>query len=427
MQAAVMVRLNQSLAPRPQEEASAAAVVARRPSDGGGAPGRDSPLPRAKSHRGGRFVRPGSRGLILSNMFSYIQDPRQVHWKEKRGEKPSPRTSPTFETIFQFHATVIHHDLRAIVFHDDESFDEAFVRRHASEPQLTFVRVEPPEFGADEPEISPNDFRFVAFDRWMKANVAVDGDGRATVDGVDYEWFVVADLDVFFNRDIFAKFEDYAARRNVTFFGSWDGGTWADETIRLQRRSFRECYGEEIFSSWREDVEWKTQNGNAGLWAGRHDQFACVMECMARQYDGPPVRGKTNVTVCDMATHDYCVHYGGCFPGGRKGIYDEVKAGVLWGSASQGERHDLLGPQYSGYLQYRQCDREDWSAVHDRCRRHGPPCVHKDDEACHDRGPICFKKADNGDLVKFHQTGTRGRKCKLGPDYLPIETATTAW
>mmetsp|Transcript_32037 Transcript_32037/g.59187 ORF Transcript_32037/g.59187 Transcript_32037/m.59187 type:complete len:166 (+) Transcript_32037:1028-1525(+) len=159
--------------------------------------------------------------------------------------------------------------------------------------------------------------------------------------------------------------------------------------------------------TWRDDVEWSTPNGNCGLWAGRFDEVSCILDCMAKQYDVPPVRGKGGTTICDMATHDYCVHYGGCFPGSNKGVYDDKKVGVLWGEASMGENNDLFGPPYG---RNKQCDRDTWTVMHNRCDW---------------KGPLCFRKDERGELVKYHQN-IRGRKCRLDPNTdLPLDDLET--
>ena len=41
---------------------------------------------------------------------------------------------------------------------------------------------------------------------------------------------------------------------------------------------------------------------SSGLWSGRHEdeEVSCILQCMANQYDVPPVRGKGSSTICDM-------------------------------------------------------------------------------------------------------------------------------
>ncbi|KAL9191198.1 hypothetical protein ACHAXT_000904 [Thalassiosira profunda] len=70
------------------------------------------------------FGVPNPGGLILSSCFSYMQDPREVHRK-----RPLPHILPTFENMYHFHATVVHHNLHAILFYDDASFNATFVKR----------------------------------------------------------------------------------------------------------------------------------------------------------------------------------------------------------------------------------------------------------------------------------------------------------
>ena len=128
---------------------------------------------------------------------------------------------------------------------------------------------------------------------------------------------------------------------------------------------------------------------------------------MARKYDEPPVRGKGSSTICDMVTHAWCVHYGGCFEGSEKGVYDTKKLGVLWGEESMGKNDELFGPPYG---RYRQCDRDTWSVVHNICDW---------------KGPLRFIKT-HGALVKFCQSNIKGRTSKLGPDHLPLPEDTVA-
>jgi hypothetical protein len=126
---------------------------------------------------------------------------------------------------------------------------------------------------------------------------------------------------------------------------------------------------------------------------------------MAQQYNTHPVKGKGEKTICDMVTHDYCVHYGGCFPGSTKGVYDKQKIGVLWGEKTCGYSDDLFGPTYS---KGRQCHKESWAVVHNRCAV---------------VGPICFKGDETGELVKYLQPkAIAGKKCRLDPvSDLPLD------
>ena len=356
-----------------------------------------------------RHTTPNPGGLILSSSFAYMQDPREVHRKH-----PLPHILPTYENMYHFDITVQQYGLHAIIFHDDLAFNQTFVEKHTSN-SIKFVRVEAPTFDNGEPVIAPNDFRFVVMDKWLKAHSEiVDGtNGKALVNGINYGWITLSDMDVFFQRNPFPKLDKYAMQQNLTFFGSYDGGTWENEQMRLQRRLFRNCYGKGLILSCGPDgpkagTEWKTPNGNCGLWAGRYREFSCILDCMAQQYDMPPVRGKGSSTICDMAVHDYCVHYGGCFPGSTKGVYDTEKVGVLWGEQTKGKSNvdDLFGPPYG---RYKQCDKHTWSVVHNRCDW---------------KGPICFAKDKNGNLIKYHQN-VKGRKCKLDPvTDSPLENPT---
>ena len=138
------------------------------------------------------------------------------------------------------------------------------------------------------------------------------------------------------------------------------------------------------------------------MWAGQHKEVSCILQCMSNQYDVPPVQGKGSKTICDMVTHDYCVHYGGCFPNSTKGIYDTQKIGVLWGEGTLGKNNELFGPPY---LRQKTCDWDAWTVVHNRCDW---------------KGPICFREEDNGGkLVKFHQN-TFGRRCKVDTNGMPL-------
>jgi len=281
-------------------------------------------------HRSTSSKSKGPGGLILTASFAYMQDPRET----KKRRVPIPRSFPTFETLYHFHTTVVHYGLHAMILHDDDSFNETFVNRYSVGPYNTsafikFVRVEAPSFSNGEPIISPNDFRYVAFNNWLNTNAVVSSDGSSvTVNGYEYEWLMVTDLDVFFQRNPFPVIDEYAKATNLTFIASFDGGLWEDEQMRLQRKLFRNCYGRNMILRWT-DLEWKTENGNCGLWAAKHKDFSCILSCMSQQYDKPPVQGKGKTTICDMAVHDWCVHYGGCFPGSSKGVYDRNKVGVL--------------------------------------------------------------------------------------------------
>ncbi len=171
-------------------------------------------------------------GLILAASFSYMQDPREVHRK-----KPLPHILPTYENMYHFQTTVHQQKLHAIIFHDDYSFNQTFVKKHTSE-YVKFIRIEAPTFDHGEPVISPNDFRYVVFNNWIKAN-SEQTDAGVMVNGINYGWYMISDLDMFFQRNPFKKMDEYANRLNLTFFGSWDGGMWEAETMRLQRMLFR--------------------------------------------------------------------------------------------------------------------------------------------------------------------------------------------
>lgn len=189
-----------------------------------------------EKHLGVHHTTPNPGGLILSSSFSYRQDPREVNRKN-----PLPHILPTFENIYYFDTTVNHYGLHAIIFHDGISFNETFVKTHTSE-YIKFVRVEAPTFDDGEPIISPNDFRYVVFDKWLKDNSILDPNGQMIVNGINYGWYLISDLDMMFQRNPFPKLDDYANRLNLTFFGSFDGGKWEDESMRLQRKLFRNWY-----------------------------------------------------------------------------------------------------------------------------------------------------------------------------------------
>ena len=357
-------------------------------------------------------------GLILSAAFGYMQDPRETNRKN-----PRPHRLPTFENIYHFvslsslessilefsqtfahamkHTTVVHHQLHAIIFHDDFTFNSSFVEEHTVQPYVKFIRVQHPTFDNGEPVISPNDFRFQVFAKFMKENAVTNAEDQSvSVFGVKYGWFMIADLDIFFQRNPFPVIQRYADEGNYTFIGSFDGGLWEHENMRLQRRLFRNCYGRKMLLSWT-DLEWKTENGNCGLWTAKFDSLSCILQCMSDQYDKAPVQGKGSKTICDMAVHDYCVMYGGCWQGGEVGVYDQTRNGAFWGEKTMGAGNDLFGPPYG---RYRQCQKDTWSVVHNRCDF---------------VGPLCFKE-ENGTLVKYHQTQLKGKLCKLDGSYQPV-------
>lgn len=73
-----------------------------------------------------------------------------------------------------------------------------------------------------------------------------------------------------------------------------------------------------------------------------------------------------------------------------------------WGEKTQGKDSDLFGPPYG---RFRACHRDSWAVVHNRCDF---------------VGPLCFKKDEQNELKKFHQTQIRGKKCKLDDNDRPI-------
>ena len=93
--------------------------------------------------------------------------------------------------------------------------------------------------------------------------------------------------------------------------------------------------------------------------------------------------------------------YGGCWEGGNAGVYDQTRKGALWGEKTMGVENDLFGPPYG---RYRQCQRDSWSVVHNRCDF---------------VGPLCFKE-ENGTLVRSHQTKLKGKLCRLDENHQPI-------
>ena len=133
----------------------------------------------------------------------------------------------------------------------------------------------------------------------MKVNTTkklVDGQQVVTVDGSRYNWLVISDLDMFFQRNPFPLLDRYSTvsvwlvhmlqsivihiactccsyislfsrqyctekEKKINCFGNYDGGTWENEDMRLQRKLFRNCYGRDILLSWT-DIEWKMPNGN---------------------------------------------------------------------------------------------------------------------------------------------------------------------
>ena len=170
-------------------------------------------VPSHEHNEGVHHPTPNPGGLILASSFSYMQDPREVHRK-----KPLPHILPTFENLYHFHTTVHQQRLHAIIFHDDYSFKETFVKKYTSD-YVKFVRVESPTFDHREPVIAPNDFRYVVFDKWLSANSKWDENKQVVVNGINYRWILISDLDMMFQRNPFPKLDDYAERRNISFFG----------------------------------------------------------------------------------------------------------------------------------------------------------------------------------------------------------------
>jgi hypothetical protein len=318
----------------------------------------------------------GQGGIILTAYFYFATDPRH---------KRHPKKKSNSETLYHIRTSAIHYGLRLIVFHDRHAFDQDFVAKYTLAPYFTFVEVEPPALADGIQESSPNDFRYGMFNQYLKEHPN------------EYKWYLIADRDMIFNRDPFAKLDYYQETYSQDFFGSYDGGTWNQLAQGIQ---FPSCFGKEFSSTFRPEVEWKTPNGKCGLWAGTYKRVQCVMECMANEYSKSPVKGKGVDLPCDMAVHDYCVFYGGCFPNTTKGEYNTILPGVRWGPDTHGEDEDLFGPSYTSIRSGRHtsCIKDSWTAVHYRCGNKRKP-------------PICFNHSTfrgDGPLVKYYQEGHNG-------------------
>ena len=345
-------------------------------------PTSDSSLPKTSS----------SKGVILTSYLTYKQDPR------KFGKVPH-RKHATFDDIYHFYTTVIFYKLRAVILHD-RAFTSDFIEKYAKPPFITFVQVEPPTYNVTEDTMVVNDYRYIVTNEYFQQH------SQTTFQ--DIEWYLVADLDVFFNRDPFETLIEYHKKDKQTLFGSWDGGSWQDEQTRLQRSQFRKCYGHRFLRNLTED-QWNTRNGNCGLWAGTTPKVQCMLQCMSDQFTKGAPKGRDGTNCCDMAVHDWCVMFGGCVEP------EELR----WGEDTLGNvEHGLIfGPPYA--RKHHTCLRE-YAVTHNRCDTPWYP-------------PICFREVTDAEgetkLEKYHQVGHQGKKCKLDPTTdLPLpNNETEVW
>jgi hypothetical protein len=221
---------------------------------------------------------------------------------------------------------------------------------------------------------------------------------------------MMTDVDVFFNGDPFTRMVEFsviaqrkqqaakAKRRhssslssNYTYFGSFDGGTWETTTVSLQYKMFHECFPKKTLDTFTPE-NWQTYNGNTGLWAATPEVSECILTCMS-SFITTTTRGK----FCDMALHDYCVHFGTCFP-----TTNTTSKPMLWGK----ETLKVFGPRYASH--HEKCLSDEFIAVHNRCDTPWKP-------------PICFSNEKNKDggvvLRKYHQVNQTGtpKRCRLDP------------
>lgn len=315
-------------------------------------------------------------GVILTSYFGFATDPRN---------KGIRKQSISFETIYHIYSSALHNKLHLLMFHDEEAFDPKFVERYSHAPYISFIQVDSP---SNASETNPNDYRFTVFHEYMKTHRN------------QYKWYLIADRDMIFNRNPFIELDEYQAKDAQNFFGSYDGGTWTGGAQGVQ---FRKCYGENLTSTWTHG-EQNTFNGCCGLWAGTYPLVQCILKCMAEQFASSPVKSKGAEMPCDMAVHDYCVFYGGCFPNSTKGTYSTELSGVLWGPATLGENNSLFGPTVSGTAKQMACISDSWTVSHCRCGKR-------------QKWPICFNHTtlgSDGPLRKYFQKGYPNEKrCNL--------------
>jgi hypothetical protein len=242
---------------------------------------------------------------------------------------------------------VVFHKLRAVILHDG-AFDDHFVAKYTQEPYITFVKVAPPVpwDQVDDDTIVVNDYRYVLVEQYLKEHAP----------HFNLDWFLITDMDIFFNKDPFEAMKHYSQTTNQTLFGSFDGRTWESEQVSLQRKLFRKCYGRKFLQSLTKE-QWQTPNGNCGLWGGTKDKVQCILKCMAEQVTSPRLRSVNGGELCDMAVHDYCVQFGNCL--------SEDKHELRRGQLTLGDSDkDLFRPPYA--RRHESC-LWDFAVVHNRC------------------------------------------------------------
>ena len=201
-----------------------------------------------------------------------------------------------------------------------------------------------------------------------------------------------------FNRNPFYEFDHLQRSQNISFFGSKDGGNWKRGAQGLQ---FKECYGPDFTTKHFTESVWNTPNGNCGLWAGNYDQTKCILQCMKGQFLSPPVYGKGHQMPCDMAVHDYCVYFGGCFSNTTVGEFSPhvPPLGVAW--ADETHSRGIFGPTVPETAKQNACIDDKWTVAHYRCGKR-------------QRHPICYNHSSlntNGSTMhKYLQVGYPNHK-----------------
>jgi hypothetical protein len=314
-------------------------------------------------------------GVIFTSYLRFQQDPRIAEQLEP----------PTFQTIYHFYTSVVHNRLHAVIFYDELSFDEEFVKQFAYPPYIRFHKVQP----ADR-HLNPNDLRFRLYLDYLNEH------------GREYNWYLFADMDMLFNRNPFVVLEYLRVRYGHEYVGSHDGGHWRQGGA--QYTQYPKCF--EVPSELLPSVP----NGNCGLWAARYKYAHCILDCMSETFAKPPVEGKGNQTPCDMAVHDHCIFYGGCFPNTTKGLYagDLVlqqaassNSLIRWGEETQNiDYHsghgDLFGPTVQDTEGRNMCVRKNWTVSHLRCGKK-------------QKGSICFDHSSLSFPLQDMITGITGK------------------
>jgi len=321
-------------------------------------------------------------GVIITSYFSYRGDPRQVN---------KTRMRPNFEHIYNFYWPIVHNGLHTIIFHDEFSFDDAFVQKWSHSPSIKFVKLDSKPHWY---ESNPLDLRFDLYNEQLPKFRE------------KYKWFIISDLDMIFNRNPFTVLEKYERKDGKTFFGSYDSKTWLKGASGYQMNN---CFG--TLTSTFTKKEWSTPNGCAGLWAGQYEPVKCVLDCMAQVHSKSPVKDVLIEMPCDMAVFDYCVHYGGCFGGQMTGKYHQVDDTVLWGKDTMGPGHNFFGPPVVLTAEPTACIKDSWTVSHLRCGKKQKWPI------CYDHSSINIggNNTKNVQLRKYFQIGYPGWKnrCKL--------------